>query len=135
MPLILWKDSFVTKVKFLDEEHEMLIGIVNELHFSMLAGKGKPVMGEVLGLLVNHTKKHFDNEEAHMRKTKYTGYYTHLQEHQYLLKYLTDFHYSFNNTQVIVSIELLDFLRDWLLHHIEHLDMQLGCYLLDHGVS
>jgi hemerythrin len=43
-----------------------------------------------------------------------------------LLRQLNQFITAFNKTQRVSSIELSDFLRDWLYKHIQQEDLQYG---------
>jgi len=52
MALFVWQDSYSVGVKVLDEDHKKLIGIVNELHDGILAGKSREALGPVLDRLV-----------------------------------------------------------------------------------
>jgi len=48
MDLISWDPSFNVDVEVIDKQHQMLVKMINELHDSMLAGKDKDVLLEMI---------------------------------------------------------------------------------------
>ena len=74
MALLSWNDTYSVKIRKFDDQHKKLIDLINQLHDSMLVGKGKDVMGEVMNSLVDYTKTHFTAEETLMRLHNYPDY-------------------------------------------------------------
>jgi hemerythrin len=48
MALISWKRDYSVKVIDVDNEHKMLVGLVNTLHDAMIVGKANEVMSSIL---------------------------------------------------------------------------------------
>lgn len=135
MPLITWSDALSVNVREFDEQHKKLIAIVNELHSAMGSGKGKDVMGGILDRLLDYTKSHFSNEEYQMQRHGYAGYVAHKARHDALTRQVAEFAVKFKEGKAVVTVEVMNFLKDWLATHIQETDRQYGPFLNGKGVS
>lgn len=68
-----WKDSYSVGVKEMDNQHKVLVDLINQLHTAMTAGKGSSVAGPIISEMVRYTKFHFDAEEKLMTTHGYPG--------------------------------------------------------------
>lgn len=130
MPLMEWNDKLSVGFDNIDNDHKHLVGLVNELHDAVRAARGKEVLGKVLDGLISYTKTHFAREETEMAKLKYPKAADHMKEHASLAHQVLDIQakYKAGNTAVL-SMEVMAFLRDWLLKHIQGSDKALGAFL------
>ena len=62
MALMQWSPTFETKIKKIDEQHQVLVTILNSLHDAMLRGDSNNEMGKLLEKLVSYTVTHFKTE-------------------------------------------------------------------------
>ncbi len=130
MPLMEWNDKLSVGVDAIDSDHKHLVGLVNELHDAMKAAKGKEVLGKVLDGLITYTKTHFGREEVEMAKHAYPKASEHIREHTNLTKQVLDVQAKFKaGNNAVLSMEVMAFLRDWLLKHIQASDKALGDFL------
>jgi len=135
MPFMTWKDNLSVGVKQLDEDHKNLVGMINELHEAMRAGKGAATLDKILGGLVEYTKTHFAREEEFFKKTGYPQAASHRQEHEALTQRVTEVQNKHKaGTNGSLSIEVLDFLKDWLVKHIQGSDQSYGPFLNSKGI-
>jgi len=135
MALFVWQDSYSVGVKVLDEDHKKLIGIVNELHDGILAGKSREALGPVLDRLVQYTKTHFGREEDYFTKTKYPEAAAHKREHDELLKRAGELQQRYNEGATsMLSLETMGLLKGWLSHHISGNDKAYSAHLHSHGI-
>ena len=65
MALIQWSSSLSVKVKQIDDEHQKLIKLINDLNDAMRVGKGKEALGKIINELVNYAAVHFNTEERY----------------------------------------------------------------------
>lgn len=126
MSYLMWSDSLAVGNTFIDNDHQKLIDMVNRLHAVMQEGRGKDVLDKVLANLVTYTKEHFRREEDLMQKMGYSGLAVHKQEHEKLLQQVLDLQHKFESGAATLSIQVLHFLRDWLINHIGKQDLQLA---------
>jgi hemerythrin len=134
MALITWSDKFSVQVKQLDEQHKKLIEILNRLHDAMKVGKGKEILEEVLGSLIIYTRKHFAAEEELMKVNNYPGYAVHKQEHNQLVVQVLDVQKQ-TQAGVVLSQQVMSFLKNWLETHIQGTDKKYGPFLNEKGLS
>lgn len=118
MELISWRDSLSVGITEIDEQHKRLVAIINKLFDAMSQGKSKDVLHAIFSELSNYVVTHFGLEEKYMKQFGYDEYDYHKQEHTAFIQKLNDFKIQFNSGKGSVTLELLNFLKDWLLKHI-----------------
>jgi hemerythrin len=128
MALIIWDKKYSVKVSRLDADHKQLADLINQLHDAMLTGKGKTEVQAVLTSLIAYTKRHFAYEEDLLRKTNYPGLPEQLQEHKKLCATVDGFAERVSSGGA-VTMEVMAFLKDWLLTHILKTDMKYSAHL------
>jgi hemerythrin-like metal-binding protein len=119
-----WNDRLTVGNGMIDRDHKMLIQYVNEMHSAMLAGKGKDIVGNILGKLVNYTHDHFGREEIFWKANRYADFDAHKKRHVDLLKSVDKFKADYDKGTGALSIDLMTFLRDWLTNHIMKSDQE-----------
>lgn len=130
MSMMEWNDKLSVGVEAIDADHKHLVALVNELHDAVKAAHGKEALGKVLDGLIAYTKSHFGREEAEMAKFKYPKAPDHIREHVNLTKQVLDVQAKYKaGKTAVLSMEVLAFLRDWLIKHISASDKALGDFL------
>jgi hemerythrin len=135
MPIINWNDKMSVNIGEIDKQHQCLIELVNNLHDSMKAGKGNAVMGPILTDLLNYTQFHFATEEKYFQQYSYPEYLLHKMQHDELTKKTKELNASFQAGKMTISIEVMNFLKDWLSNHILGSDKKYSPYLCSKGLS
>src|SRR5579864_6490115 len=118
MSLFTWKDAYSVGHPAIDGQHKRLFQFADKLHSAMESGKGRDVLNQTLEDLVLYTKQHFAAEEKLMQQHQYPEYPQHKAEHDALTQKVGKFQQDFAAGKVVLTIELLQFLKDWLSHHI-----------------
>lgn len=134
MPFASWNDSYSVKVLRLDDEHKQLFSIINQLHEGMKAGQGRDVMQDVLDQLLHYTEEHFRDEEALMQVVRYPWLVAHTALHQRFVNRIRGFSKDFHSGAAPISVDMLEFLRNWLAKHILGVDHQYGTALSTAGI-
>lgn len=135
MSLIMWNDSFSVGIKELDDHHKKLVALINELHDAMRVGKSKEVLSPILQKLAEYTVFHFASEEKYMTKFNYPGYQAHKTEHDQFVSKVTQFQSDLTSGKVLFSMELMSFLKDWLIKHIQGMDRQYTAFFNENGIK
>ncbi|HKF47279.1 MAG TPA: bacteriohemerythrin [Terracidiphilus sp.] len=135
MSLIHWEDSYSTGVKAMDDQHKRLVAALNDLHGAMLEGKEKAVTGSLLGMLVKYTHEHFLAEEGLMARANYPKLAEHKSQHRNLTDQVQKFAERYQRGELAINVDLLMFLRNWLLNHIQKTDREYGPWLTRHGAK
>jgi len=134
MDIITWSESLSVGVKRFDDEHKQLINIVNRLNNALLIGGSPKTMEHVLDGLVDYTVVHFRHEEEYMTKFSYPEYTSHKKEHDDLTGQVSDFRDRYRSGKVTFSLELMNFLRDWLTNHIMGSDKKYKDFFTGKGL-
>ncbi|MBS1797472.1 MAG: hemerythrin family protein [Acidobacteria bacterium] len=129
MPIAIWNDNYKTGHAVVDRQHQELFQMVNQLHDSIVAGKGKDVLQPTLEKLARYTIQHFGTEEALMMQTHYPLLAVHRQKHQALAQKAKEIIEGYKSGKNVLTITLSQFLADWLSHHINEDDKALIDYL------
>jgi hemerythrin len=132
--LFPWSQKYQVGIGFVDAHHKQLVGIINRLHHAMHAGKDKDVLGKTLEELIHHTKSHFAAEEKVLQSSGFPEFPAHRAEHERLAYTVLEFHQKLMNNEIGLTLNVMDFLKDWLGQHILHVDMKYAPYLKKRGV-
>lgn len=136
MPLMEWNAKLGVGVRVIDDDHQKLVGMVNDLYDAMKSAQGKEVLGRVLDGLISYTKTHFGREEQLMSLHHYPGADAHHREHVALATKVLEVQAKFKaGNTAILSMEVMNFLREWLIKHIQVSDQALGQFLRSKNVA
>jgi hemerythrin len=130
-----WKAEYSVGIRQIDEQHKRLVRLLNELHQAMCEGKSRDVMAGILSQLVDYTKGHFASEERLMQGYSYPGYAAHKVEHDHLTMTVLKFQQELTAGKTVISIAVMDFLKNWLRGHILGTDQKYSPFLKSKGVS
>jgi len=134
MSTFAWNDSYSVHVHQFDAQHKKLFEIINELADAMRVGKGEDVIREVVGDLAVYTRTHFLQEEVAMRQTGYPDLATHQAQHNKLMADVEKYKTELNEGRKVNLIAVLNFVRDWLVQHIQKSDKKYSDHLNAHGL-
>lgn len=129
MALMSWSPSLSVNIKQFDDQHRKLVDMVNELHEAMRAGNGQELLGNIIGALISYTVTHFSDEERLMASHAYPDMAAHKDEHERLVRQVLEMQEQYASGQAILTLELMLFLKDWLMKHIQGDDKKFGAYL------
>jgi len=135
MALMEWSPAFSVKVRKFDDQHKKLVELVNQLHDAMKAGQGHALLGTVLQSLISYTATHFKDEEQVMQANGYPDLVRHKGMHQKLVSQVLDLQKKFQAGGDVLTITVLNFLKDWLVSHIQGEDKKYGVFLNAKGIS
>jgi len=135
MSLIAWRSDFSVGVTQVDEQHRKLIDLLNTLFDAMKRGKGRDLLGGVLKELIDYTVYHFNTEEQLFEKYDYPEFKQHKREHDAFTQKVIDFNVAYTSGQKTITIDVLDFLTEWLRNHILQSDKKFGPFLRNKGVN
>jgi hemerythrin len=133
--LIDWSDELSVGIQELDEQHKVLVGLVNEMHQAIHQHHGTETAREILGRLGEYTRIHFAVEESLMRIFEYPGYDAHKKQHEELIRQFRDYEARVAAGKQTIGFQLLHFLKLWLAQHILESDKDYGPFMLARGVK
>lgn len=130
MQLLAWSDALKTDIDVIDRQHRGLVDMVNATA-SKLAAESALSPEEVrllLGYLKDYAEVHFSTEEALMALCALSPSYTsrHHVNHARFLAHVGDMLENMGEDAVLDGRQLLAFLGDWLIRHIQGEDRDLA---------
>jgi hemerythrin len=135
MALMIWTEKLSVGVKVLDDDHKKLIAIINEMDEGIAAGHKKEVLMSVLDHLVDYTKIHFAREEEFFSQAQYTAEAAHKHEHDLLTQRVMSVQARCKDGSVaMLGLELMSFLKNWLVGHIQGSDQKYRNQLNAKGI-
>jgi hemerythrin len=139
MAFFEWKDEYCVGVAELDEDHKVMVGLIDELYEAIHRDQHSQTMaaaidemntlGRVLDDLVDYVENHSAAEEELMRQYSYPAYEEHKTAHETTKAKVRALKGAFEDGEAVSSRELVRFLKQWLTSHILDLDMRLGAFL------
>lgn len=133
--LVEWSDELSVGIQEIDEQHKVLVGLLNEMHQAILEHHGSQTAREVLDRLGDYTRIHFAVEESLMRIFEYPGYTEHKKQHEELIRQLESYRAKVASGATAISFQLLHFLRMWLTQHIIDSDKDYAPIMLQRGAK
>lgn len=135
MALITWNESLSVNVAEIDQQHQKLVSMINELNDAMKQGKGKEVLKKIVSGLISYTATHFKTEERYFDHFGYPDTENHKKEHAAFVQKVMDFNNGFEKGKFGLSLEVMDFLSTWLQTHIKGTDKKYSKFFNDNGLT
>ena len=127
--LIEWEDSLMVHIPLIDAQHQQLVKLINQLHRSMKKGKSRAIVGETLQGMIEYTTMHFKTEEELMESCEYPRFKEHQAIHEKLVEKVLDYQQRFQNNESFIAMDVMEFLKDWLINHIKGTDSEYAPHL------
>lgn len=129
-----WNSDLSVNVRKFDDQHKKLLNLINSLYDAMLDGEGNEIVGMVLHALALYTATHLVEEEKMLQAHGYPGFSTHKMQHDKLTANVYALQANLASGETL-SVSVLEFLRDWLLKHIQVEDKRYGVFLNSKGIT
>lgn len=126
MEIINWCEDFETGFEIIDLQHRVLVETLNELIRAShdKSNKALLVVQMSLDCLIDYAGYHFYEEEKLMKTINYSDSELHTKIHQEFKKKVSQYVIQHKSGENILT-ELIQFLFDWLFHHIKTDDVDL----------
>ncbi len=128
--LLQWSEALEVGHPIIDYDHQMLIGLVNELDRAVQMGQGAEKVAQVLDRLSQDIETHFAREEKLFEQTAYPLVEKHKQHHRDIENLVRTFQAAYEENPASIDLnKLLKFLKEWLMKHIGKLDKGYAPYV------
>lgn len=137
MAIITWGNEFSVGVQELDEQHKKLIIIINKL-FTLYTEKkfNTTDVTPVFQSLKDYSDEHFSTEEHYFNLYNYPKRVEHIQQHNLHRKKMAELESSYNKDNSEKTLfALTDFLNQWWIWHINHVDKEYTEYFNANGLK
>jgi hemerythrin len=126
IPYVTWNDYYSVGDPLLDAQHKQIIGIINELYDAMQKGKDRVALKPISDRLLQYTLAHFTHEEQVMQEHEYPDRVQHTALHDKIRQRTRDLRES---AHLVTGHDMLRFLKEWWVGHIQGLDKKYTPYL------
>ena len=125
-----WNRKMSVGLEELDHDHQDLIGIINQLGADYRHEDRRAAVRQSLLALQRYAEYHFAREERVMMACGYPELEEHQGEHRGFIEKIKDLTRRFDedpdSSAEFVNEKLMNFLQDWLKHHIMIEDKAYG---------
>ncbi|WP_421153883.1 bacteriohemerythrin [Aeromonas dhakensis] len=133
--LLHWNEAFMVQVPSMDNQHLGLFEAMNRLYQAVIDKSPAQLRKQRLDELLKLATRHFADEEQVMEQAGYPELRRHKEEHARLLAELDTLMQRNGTDDEEFNMELLVFLKNWLLNHISKVDKQYSGTLRQAGIA
>ncbi len=130
-----WKDSYSVGIDSIDQQHKKLLNLINQLQTAVDYSTGEQFEREALDELVDYTKTHFTYEEGLMRDNDYPDFESHKAQHEEMFNKVRAVLAEYERDHDTAMSNAVEYLKAWLINHINGTDKQYSSYLIGKGVK
>ena len=130
-----WGTKLQLGVDVIDGQHKRLVGIINKLHKAMKEGKDIKALTGIMKELLEYTAEHFSAEEKFQKQAAYPDLENHIAIHKNLVGQVQDYYGKIASGDMLISKDLMDFLKDWLSNHILVTDKKYVPFMKAAGIN
>ena len=132
---LIWKDEYCVGIDSIDQQHKKLVNLINHLQTAVDYSTGEEFERDALDELVDYTKTHFSYEEGLMRDNDYPDFVAHKAQHEEMFKKVGEVLAEYEQDQDTAMSNAVEYLKEWLINHINGTDKQYSSYLIGKGVK
>ncbi len=127
--MIEWDDKYSVGISIIDEQHKELINIINKAIVAKQHHCNPEEILEILNEMIKYSQTHFKTEETYMTKFNYPEYQYHKEEHDDFSFKAIAYHNRVIDGDYHIANEILEFLKQWLVKHIQKTDRKyIDCF-------
>ncbi len=133
---ISWGFPFITGISEIDEQHQVLVALVNRLETAMADGNGMAIVEEAFRSLADYARVHFALEEKLMAEAGVDAAHVaaHRQSHAAFADDLDRMWHAESGDSGDKAGLLLEFVTTWVYRHILITDREMArSYFLKKG--
>ena len=130
-----WKNDYSVGIDSIDHQHKKLLSLINQLQTAVDYSTGDVFEREALDELVDYTKTHFVYEEGLMSDNGYPDFEAHKMQHEKMFAKVTEVLAEYEEDHDSAMANAAEYLRDWLINHINGTDKEYSSYLIAKGVK
>lgn len=125
MSLLAWKPIYSVGIDSMDDEHQQMIQLINEIYEELDQRRDAESIERCLGDTHSAIAMHFALEERMMRDAGYSEYAEHKEDHEELLDQILEMMDDFSEDSELGFRILSDQLSDWFSVHFSTFDARL----------
>lgn len=124
MAIIQWTTDLSVGVSEIDQQHQELICIINDLDNVIKYEEERAKTMGVIRKLISYAQTHFKTEEKYFDQFGYENSAAHKAYHVFFIKKISAFCNDYFSGKPGLSVSLMKFLKNWLIDHIKGEDQK-----------
>jgi len=122
---IPWDDHLSVGIDIIDEHHRYLFDLINDLYDVVINKRGAREVARLVKALDAYAKVHFRSEEMMMNHYGFEGIASQEIQHHAFEAKIREFYEELHANPLVAQFDVLSYLRDWLIKHIQVEDAKL----------
>lgn len=132
--LIVWTNEYEFGIEEIDNQHKKLVNILNELYSAFLTNQiDNSLILSIITELNKYTQYHFSTEEKIFKKVNFKDSDKHIEKHNKFITDIKKFKNSYLEKDSDLSLDLILFLKDWIIEHIQYEDAKYVDAFISNG--
>jgi hemerythrin-like metal-binding protein len=123
MAFFEWKNEYSGGITEIDEQHKVIIELMNELYDAIRFKKEETITKNVFIELLKYSNYHFNLEGQLFDKYQYEKEDQHINEHKHFIEKIKTLIINEYLTDHNIAIETLQYLKNWFQNHMLKTDM------------
>ncbi len=129
MPLVKWDSNLIVGIPEIDQQHQILIRIINDVYDSVSSGIENDVLDQSIRHLSDYAQVHFSSEHRLFEEFSYPQMEQHEVEHERFTSKVEELRNDVELAKPDLAIKLISFLTEWLLAHINDSDQKYAAHI------
>ena len=126
-----WQERYAIHYQEVDQEHQELLGILNQL-VDLVGQKVAPEqVTEIFGHLCRYAIQHFTSEERFLKASGYPKLAQQEAEHAWFVNRIVELDRSYDPGDPLLVETTMAFLKDWFVGHIMNSDQDYAQWVKD----
>ena len=124
-----WHPNYSVFVKELDDQHKHIIDMLNELYDAYLQNSHKEKVDSIIEQMFEYANVHFATEEKYFKDFGYEDAANHILQHESFFEEVKKMRTEYNQNKTMLSLKVINYLQEWLIHHILNEDKKyVSCF-------
>lgn len=121
---VKWESKFELGIPEIDEQHKKLVDLCNRLYVGLIECKSnltknwQALLSDTIREMADYTKTHLAYEEKILATMNYDKLSEQKIRHKEFTDKVTETLQHFNDANMQTTVEMSQFLREWILSHI-----------------
>lgn len=130
-----WDEKYSVGIQSIDNQHKEIFVLLNKLLEAMKMGHGNDVAIQIIQELERYAVNHFQKEEYFFQRFEFQGSSMHINDHKGFTEKLASLKSDLKSGKITLTFDLLNFLKDWIDHHILVVDKQYSACFRQNGLQ
>jgi len=130
-----WDEKYSVGIQSIDSQHKDIFKHLSKLLEAMKQGQASDVITPIILDLEKYAILHFQKEEFFFQRFNFHGSVEHIKEHNDFTKKVASLKDDLRSGKITLSFELLNFLKEWIDHHILVVDKQYSECFRQNGLK